>query len=149
MANENSLKKCIGSFFKNLSDGVDNLTLEARLEGAFKNTEGNQPLDIYQPKNLMAVTYYGSVSKEEKKAKIYCSKNTKIEYSSILVMSSGEKYYILDSKEIDIPITLTENSSSHVSVHHHYGLELTLDPEVKEVKAIRVNGKYYLLKEEK
>jgi|GEM_PF-1938918 hypothetical protein len=146
MANDKSFKQTIGNFFKSISDGVDNLTLEAKLESAYKNTEGNIALDIYQENNLTSHTYYGALNECENTAVIYCDKDTKINYSSILVTKDDKKFYIIDTKEIDISIPLKDGEDK-VNVYTHFGLALTLDPNVIEIKAVRVKNSYYLLKE--
>lgn len=142
----------------NIKKSVSDSNRESNLENEYRKTAKN--FSIYTG-GLLPTTKYGKINEEAKTAEIYGEvKEDEIPYSCILCVEPENKdkelpkyYYVLGHKheESDVVTLKIKEKVDDKEVENEYQRPLTilsLDPEMIEVKVIKVKDTYYLKKEE-
>ena len=152
---ENGFSKFFHKVGKNISDA----NRESKLESTYK--ENARSFSIYEENATFgASTKYGKII-DETHVELYGElKDNQIPFSSILVIEPQDKdkelpkfFYVISEKQdendvVTLKIKEKENDKEVENEYKRPVTILTLDPEVKEVRVIKVNKKYFLRKEE-
>lgn len=152
---ENGFTKFFHKVGKNISDA----NRESKLESAYK--ENARQFSIYEENATFGgSTKYGKII-DETHVELYGElKDNQIPFSSVLVIEPQDKdkelpkfFYVVSEKqdENDVVTLKIKEKEDDKEVENEYKRPvtiLTLDPEVKEVRVIKVNKKYFLRKEE-
>ncbi len=149
-------------FFHKVGKSISDASRDSKLESLYK--ENAQELSIYlEDASFLSgsLTKYGKFL-DETHVEIYGTLGEKeIPFSSVLVVEPKDKdkelpkyYYVVSSKhdENDLVSLKLKEKIDDKEVENEYKKPvtiLTLDPEVKEVKVIKVRNTYFLRKEGK
>lgn len=149
-------------FFHKVGKSISDASRDSKLESLYK--EGANEYSIYlEDASFLSssLTKYGKFI-DETHVEIYGEVGEKeIPFSSVLVIEAKDKdkelpkyYYVVSAKhdENDFVTLKLKEKVDDKEVENEYKKPvsiLTLDPEVKEVKVIKVRNTYFLRKEEK
>lgn len=145
-------------FWHKVGKSISDASREAELETVYRK-EANV-LDIYMGGAFNTLTKYGKMI-DETHAEFYglLGEEDKIPYSSVLAVNPKEKgdpklFYITEVKheEKDTVTLKLKEKVDDKEVENEYIRPLTiltLDPNLREVKVIKVKDRYFLKKEEK
>lgn len=152
---ENGFTKFFHKVGKNISDA----NRESKLESAY--TKNSRKFSIYEDDFAFGgISKYGKIL-DETHVELYGElKDNDIPFSSILVIEPEDKdkelpkfFYVVSKKQdendlVSLKIKEKENDKEVENEYKRPVTILTLDPEVQEVRVIRVNKRYFLRKEE-
>lgn len=142
-------------FFKKIGKSITDSTREDKLERAYREKEGVQEFSIYTDESLFSIrTYYGTIDDGKKEISIYGEiKEEDIPYSSILSTITDtdkelpRRFYLLTRRGEKVDVEIEEKDENDKAVKNTYTRPITVfsvDPDMKEVKVIKVKNTYYL-----
>ncbi len=136
-------------FFNKLKKKVNSVILDNSLEIAYN--KANDSFYLYSGDNLFdGKLLHGKIDLENKTLLAYGSIDAP--YSSMIVDEKNKQYYYVTKVEHDenVQVTIKIIEDGKENIYTHQGTLFSLNSDVKEVKVIKVEDKYFLrLPEEK
>ena len=144
-------------FFKKRGKSISDSNREAKLETAWKQTEGVREFTLYVGNGAFNThTYYGKLDEEKKEALVYGKFNESDfpAYGCILSTIPADRdkelpkrFYVakIDNTQM-VKVTIEENGENNQKMSNTYERSatlLTLDPSIREVEVIKAGNTYY------
>ena len=146
-------------FFKKIGKNISDSQRESNIEHAFRDRKDVKEYNIYTDDSALFSThsYYGILDEEKNQITVYGEiKETDVPYSSILstIVEDADKelpkrYYIFGLTPSTIDVEIEEKDDKDNVVKNTYNRPttiLTLDPNVEEVKVVKVKNTYFVKK---
>ncbi len=142
-------------FFKKIGKSISDSNREDKLLKTYRERDNVQEFTIYTEESLFAIrTYYGTIDEGKKEITIYGEiKEEDVPYSSILsTVTDSDKelprrFYLLGRRTENVDVEIEEKDENDNAVKNTYTRPVTVftvDPDMKEVKVIKVKNTYYL-----
>lgn len=129
------IKKSFIKTMDSIKNKVSDLTLEIKIQNEFNKLATK--FTLYKKENILPITLYGIIN--DNIITIYGDHN--IDKNCIIVNECNKKvYYILEQSVTEIKTKYNNN------IYIRKGTIVKVDGDVKEVDAIKIGKKYYLLK---
>lgn len=151
----NWFSKTWGNIKKNVSDA----NRDSKIEDAFRAMDGVEDLVIYTSDSAFgSKSYHGKIDDEKKEVLIFGDVTDEdVPYSSVLSTEVKDpdhelprRFYVFEKRTESMDFTIEEKDDDDKVVKNTYPHNMTvlaLDPNVEEVKVVKVKNTYYKKKE--